>query len=150
MKRQRQQALLELIRDERLGSQEEIRDRLAKLGHRATQSTISRDLEELGLVRARDGGVARYVVATEEEPHPRIPVEALLREFCLSVDGSGNLLVLKTMPGTANAVASGMDQAPIPGVLGTVAGDDTILVVLAQGVRAGPMSKRLRGLAGLP
>jgi transcriptional regulator of arginine metabolism len=150
VKRQRQQALLDLIRDERLASQDEIRDRLATLGHPATQSTISRDLEDLGLVRARDEEGARYVVAGDEDPHPRIPVAALLKEFCLSVNGSGNIVVLKTMPGTANAVASGLDQAEMVGVLGTVAGDDTILVVLAQGVRAAPMATTIRTMAGLP
>ena len=150
MKRQRQQALLELVGEEALGSQDEIRARLERLGHPATQSTISRDLEELGLVRARGAdGKHRYVVAGRNGAQPRVPVETLLREFCVRVDASRNLVVLRTIPGTANAVASGIDQAEMPGVLGTVAGDDTILMVLAEDTRASSMTRTLRKMGGL-
>lgn len=150
MKRQRQQTLLDLVRDEPLASQEEIRRRLEQLGHQATQSTISRDIEDLGLVRVRgDDGRHRYVVAGDNGGHPHVPAETLLREFALRVDGSGNVLVIRTMPGTANAVASGLDQAAISGVLGTVAGDDTILVVLEEGVKATSMARTLQRMGGL-
>jgi transcriptional regulator of arginine metabolism len=150
VKRQRQQALLELIRREPLGSQEQIRTRLSRLGHPATQSTISRDLEELGLVRVRGpDGRQRYIAAGNGEPYPVVPLEALLREFVMDVESSGNLLVVKTLPGAANAVADGLDRAALPEALGTVAGDNTILVVLREKVSARRTARRLRATAGL-
>lgn len=150
MKRQRQQALLELIRREPLGSQEQIRSRLSRLGHPATQSTISRDLEELGLVRVRGpDGRQRYATAGNGEAHPAVPLESLLREFVMEVESSGNLLVVKTLPGAANAVADGLDRAALPEAMGTVAGDDTILVVLREKVSARRTARRLRASAGL-
>jgi transcriptional regulator of arginine metabolism len=150
MKRQRQQALLELIRREPLGSQEQIRSRLSRLGHAATQSTISRDLEELGLVRVRGtDGRQRYVVAGNGDAHPAVPLEALLREFVTNVESSGNLLVIKTFPGAANTVAEGLDRASLPDAVGTVAGDDTILVVLRERISGRRAVRKLRSIAGL-
>src|SRR5439155_24444063 len=100
MKRQRQRALMEVIRHEPLGSQEQIRKRLSELGFEATQSTISRDLEELGLVRIRDGeGHLRYAQladAAGTNGNGAPSVEALLREFGLEVEVSGNLVLVKT------------------------------------------------------
>jgi transcriptional regulator of arginine metabolism len=151
VKRQRQQALLALVGREPLGSQQEIRERLARAGHAATQSTISRDLEELGLVRIRDGeGHLRYadpndVAAPRSDRHLR----QVLAEFVAGVECSGNLCVVWTPPGAANAVAEVLDHAALPGLMATVAGDNTILVVVREGTRAGAVAKRLRELAGL-
>jgi transcriptional regulator of arginine metabolism len=151
MKRQRQEALLELVRREPLASQEEIRRRLAKLGHRATQSTISRDLEELGLVRGRGpDGRHRYLPAGNGEVHAGVPLDSLLRGFATSVEASGNLLVIKTLPGTANAVASGLDRSGLDDVLGTVAGDDTIVVVVRESAGGRKVARTLSDVAGLP
>ena len=150
-KRGRQRALLDLLRREPLGSQQEIRDRLASEGYPATQSTISRDLEELGLVRVRDGdGHLRYadpndVPAARSDRHLR----GVLTEFVAGVESSGNLVVVWTPPGAANAVAEVLDRAALPGVLATVAGDNTILVVAREGTRSSSVAKRLRDLAGL-
>ncbi|HEV3474775.1 MAG TPA: arginine repressor [Actinomycetota bacterium] len=150
MKRQRQEALLDLVRREPLASQEEIRRRLAKLGHRATQSTISRDLEELGLVRGRGSdGRLRYLPAGNGEVHATVPLDSLLRGFATSVDASGNVVVIKTLPGTANAVASGVDRSELEDVLGTVAGDDTIMVVVRETAGGKRAARTLRDLAGL-
>lgn len=150
-KLQRQRAVLELVRREPLGSQDEIRRRLADLGLPATQSTISRDLEELGLVRVRGtGGELHY--ATPEETRPASPgngLRALLREFAAGVDHSGNLVLVTTPPGAAMAVARVIDESSVPGVLGTVAGDDTIIVVTRRQVRAVDVARRLREIAGL-
>jgi transcriptional regulator of arginine metabolism len=151
MKVQRQQALLELVRRRPLSSQEEIRRHLARAGHRATQSTISRDLEELGLVRVRGAdGTLRYVPANEAEAHPAIPAAVLLQEFAVGVESSRNLVLVKTLPGAANAVADALDRGEVPDILGTVAGDDTILVVVREGASGRRVAKRLRALAGLP
>ena len=150
MKRARQQALKELVRTQPLSSQHEIKDHLAELGYEATQSTISRDLEELGLVRIRDaGGHLRY-----GQPNDTAALGAasrlrtLLSEFLVSVDSSSNLVVVKTTPGAANAVADVLDRAGIEGVLGTIAGDDTVLVIAAEGTKGRALAKRLAELGG--
>jgi transcriptional regulator of arginine metabolism len=149
MKRARQQALLDLVRRERVSSQEEIRRRLARMGHRATQSTISRDLEELGLVRVRGEGGPRYALPNGDA-HPAPPLPSLLREFAVEVASSGNLVVVKTPPGAANAVAEAIDRAGMDDVVGTVAGDDTILLVVREGVRGATVARRIRSQARLP
>jgi len=151
VKRQRQQAIRDLVASSALRSQEEIREHLAALGYRATQSTISRDLEELGLVRARDDeGRLRYALPEQAGNGHRPPVRSLLAEFALSVEVSGNLVLVKTPPGAANAVAEGLDRGGVDGVLGTVAGDDTILIVAREGVRGATVAADLKRLAGLP
>ncbi len=150
MKRARQQALMELVRDRSLASQHEIQERLSELGHRATQSTISRDLEELGLVRIRDGdGRLRYGRPSDTAAlGAAARLRALLAEFLISVAASGNLVVLKTTPGAANAVGETLDRAGVEGVLGTIAGDDTLLVVAADGTRGKALARRIEELGG--
>jgi len=155
VKRQRQAALLDAVRREPLGSQEQIRARLSQLGYDATQSTISRDLEELGLVRIRDGeGHHRYAeladAASANGNHHVPSLQGLLREFALAVETSGNLVLVKTPPGAANAVAQGLDSTTLDGLLGTVAGDDTILVVATSGSAGRTLAASLREMAGLP
>jgi transcriptional regulator of arginine metabolism len=150
VKRQRQQALLELVRDVPLASQREIRRRLAERGYEATQSTISRDLEELGLVRLRDGsGRLRYAAPGEVGPSSNgIRLRAVLSELALSIEPSGNIVVVTTPPGGASVVAEAIDRSGVEGILGTVAGDNTILVVAREGVRGRTVARRLRDLAG--
>ena len=154
MKRQRQAALLELVRDEPLGSQEQIRARLAEVGYEATQSTISRDLEELGLVRVRDGGgnlrYAELADGNGSNGYHAPPLETLLREFALDVEVSGNIVLVKTPPGAANALAKGLDESTLKGLMGTVAGDDTILAVAATPSAGKSLAGSLKQLAGLP
>ena len=154
MKRQRQAALLDLVRREPLGSQEQIRARLGELGFDATQSTISRDLEDLRLVRIRDGeGHHRYAeladaAGTNGNHVPSLP--SVLREFAIAVETSGNLVLVKTPPGAANALAQGLDSSSIDGLLGTVAGDDTILAVAASVPAGRSLATALREMAGIP
>ncbi|HJP65305.1 MAG TPA: arginine repressor [Actinomycetota bacterium] len=151
MKRQRQQALLELVRKEPLSTQEEIRAQLESIGHPATQSTISRDLEELGLVRVRDpDGHFRYALPTEASAAgARARLRALFAEFVSRVDSSGNIVVVTTPAGAANAVAEALDRAGVEGILGTIAGDDTIMIVAKEGVRGKALAKQLREVGGL-
>lgn len=141
----RQQAILSLVARERLASQEEIRARLGVLGLEATQSTISRDVEELGLARMHDQQGVRYVVPGRTDPSP--PVALLrhaLREFALTFEeGAGELLLVRTPPGAANALAEAMDRSVVPDVAGTIAGDDTILVVPCKGATARSVERTL-------
>ncbi len=152
MKRNRQRALLELVRRMPMSSQHEIQQELARIGHDATQSTISRDLEELGLVRVRDTeGRLRYALPTEAAATAvATRLRMLLSEFVISVEASGNLVVVVTPPGAANAVAEALDHAAVDGILGNVAGDNTILIIAKEGVKGKAVAERLRELGGLP
>jgi transcriptional regulator of arginine metabolism len=109
-------------------SQEELADRLAVLGVRVTQATLSRDLEELGAVRLR-GPAGSLVYALPPEPPGRTALARTAGEMLLSAEASGNLVVLRTPPGAAQLLASAIDRAVLHAVLGTVGGDDTVLVV---------------------
>ena len=144
MKTRRQQAILSLIGRERLSSQHEIRVRLQELGMDATQSTISRDVEELGLARVHDSEGLRYVLPGGETNGGASRLRRLLDEFALSFVPSGNLLVIRTPPGAANALGEGLDHASLPEIAGTVAGDDKILIVATEGIGARDVEQRLR------
>ena len=148
MKRRRQNAILDLVRKESLGSQSAILERLREQGFGVTQPTVSRDLEELGLVRARDEeGHLRYVPPGEAtNGHGVERLHRVLAEFVLGLEASRNIVVVRTPPGSANTVAQVIDQVGLEDVIGTVAGDDTILVVTREGVRATTVVKRLQDL----
>jgi transcriptional regulator of arginine metabolism len=134
-KARRQQTILSLVARERLASQEEIRARLRSLGLDATQSTISRDVEDLGLARVHDPLGLRYVVPGQSEgSQPTALLRHALREFAISsTRGAGELLVIRTPPGAANALGEALDRAALSEIAGTIAGDDTILVVPRSG-----------------
>ena len=150
MKRQRQQALLDLVRVEPLASQEEIAARLDRLGFPATQSTISRDLDELGLVRLRDAdGHLRYATPDAGASNGGRHLRTILREFARSIEHSRNLVVVKTPPAGASPVARALDASDLDGVMGTIAGDDTIIVVITEDVRARDVAASLREMAEL-
>ena len=137
VKTKRQQAILSLVGRERLASQEEIRARLAGLGLSATQSTISRDVEELGLARVHDHDGTRYVVpGNGSAPVPIRLLKHLLDEFALSFTRSDHGLVVRTPPGAAAALAEGIDRVGLVDVAGTIAGDNTILILGREGVAA--------------
>lgn len=146
MKARRQQAILDLVTRERCGSQEDIRLRLGAIGLRATQSTISRDIEELGLVRIHDAEGLRYAVRGGDEPNgsDRTRLRGLLREFAVTMTPSANILVITTPPGAANALAEGIDRVSLDELAGTVAGDNTIMLVTREGVEARELRTTLR------
>jgi transcriptional regulator of arginine metabolism len=129
-----------LIRERAIRSQGELGDLLAAEGLATTQATLSRDLEELGAVKVRgtDGAAASYVIPEEGQAPLRSAEQAperlrrLLRELLTGADFSGNLVVLRTPPGAAQFLASALDRSGLPEVVGTIAGDDTILVVARQ------------------
>lgn len=151
MKVERQRRIAHLLREGAVSSQKELAARLQEEGFTATQATVSRDLEELGAVRVRRNGRVAY--ALPGEPGPQLSEEALhrvLAESLLALESSGNLVVLRTPPGHAGMVASALDRADLAGVAGTVAGDDTVLVVCRQGVPARRVERVLAGLAEIP
>lgn len=133
----RQGQILKLIRTRSVHTQEDLARALRAAGIRATQVTLSRDIRELGLVKTSDG-----YAQVGSEPTARPDVGTLMREFVLDVRMAQNLLVLRTPAGHANSVAVALDQADWPEVTGTLAGDDTVLVVAPDSKTAGFLRTR--------
>lgn len=151
-KSQRQFRIAELLAAEAVSSQDELVELLAGEEISATQATVSRDLEDLGAVKVRvGGGVSVYAIP--DHPHDQVvPADHLRRvfsEWVLSADWSGNLVVLRTPPGSAHVVASAIDRAGLDEVLGSVAGDDTIMVIAAQGVEASNVASMFQEYASI-
>ncbi|MGH7530556.1 MAG: arginine repressor [Gemmatimonadales bacterium] len=151
MKTQRHAAILRIVRDETIGSQEQLRERLRAAGFSVTQATLSRDIRELGLakVAAPDGG-SRYAVPPDGGAGVRPQLEQLLPTMLVSAEGVGPLLVLKTATGAAQALALALDGAGWQEVIGTIAGDDAILAIARSERARRAVQVRLRELAGLP
>lgn len=134
-KLQRQRLIADWLRDDQVASQEELVARLGLAGIVATQATVSRDLEQLGAARVRQDGAARYALPDANDASlARARLGRLLGEWVIDIIAAGTLLVLKTPPGSANLVANAIDMARLEEVAGTIAGDDTIFVALADGV----------------
>jgi transcriptional regulator of arginine metabolism len=143
--------LAELITAGPVTSQTQLAKLLAESGVDVTQATLSRDLEELGAVKLRgsDGAPASYVLPPENAPlRPAQSAPArLLADLLTSAEGSANLAVLRTPPGAAQFLASALDKVALPGVLGTIAGDDTLMVI-SRDPHGGPaLADQLRALA---
>ena len=146
----RQRAIADVIRGETVTSQEEVTERLAAMGLAVTQATVSRDLDQLGAVKVKRDGVLRYALPDQIGPSDWSAgrLERILREWVLSVEAAGSLIVIKTPPGSAHLVASSIDSARLPEIAGTVSGDDTLFVAVHDGVVTHTMASRLRALAG--
>jgi len=151
-KQQRQQMIARIIASTDVSSQPELQRLLKKKNVTATQSTISRDLEELGAVKVRvAGGEPKYAIP-EYEPQRVAPSDQLRRvvgEWVAEVTHSGNLVVVRTPPGCAHVVASALDRGGMKGLIGTVAGDDTILCVASEETGGRGLASQLRALAGI-
>lgn len=128
-KKRRQNLILELVGSRDVASQEELRSLLRERGLSVTQSTLSRDLRELRLVRIPTAGGARYASAESAAHMERADLDEVLPQFFSSVDGVGELLVLKTIPGGAQPIAEAIDSEGFADVLGTLAGENTILII---------------------
>ena len=147
MKPQRHAAILDLVRIQRIPSQEVLRERLAERGFEVAQATLSRDIRELGLIKMPegDGGAVYTVPAHVTDPTPAL--SRLLPALFLGADGVGNLLVVKTLTGGAQPVAVAIDWQEWPEVVGTIAGDDQILLILREAKQLPEMIERLESLA---
>jgi transcriptional regulator of arginine metabolism len=145
----RQKAIADLIRAEPLASQEEVTARLGAIGYSVTQATVSRDLEQLGAVKAKRGGTLSYALPDQlgGNDWAAARLQRILAEWVLSIEAAGNLLVIKTPPGSAHLVGLALDQAKLDEVAGTISGDDTLFVALRDGVVAGLVAGRFRKLS---
>lgn len=142
----RQKAILELLHRGPVESQEELQGFLAKRGFEAGQATLSRDIRELGLVKTSDGYSAGRGATFVEPVLPS--VSRLVREFVVDVRLAQNLIVLKTSVGSAQPVAAAVDAEDWPEVVGTLAGDDTILVISPDNRTAQQLVRRIQGMLG--
>ena len=141
----RQGAILRLVQEHPVSTQEELAEALRRQGLEAVQATISRDIAQLGLVKVRDqAGRLVYALPGASDLDRLSELTSALRRWALSLDASGNLLVVHTPPGHANALAQAIDQARLPDVLGTIAGDDTITVIAREGTQGAAIERQLR------
>ncbi len=151
-KAHRQHRVSGILEEHTVTSQAQVVELLEAEGITATQATVSRDLDELGAIKVRISG-GETIYAIPELPVDRVAPEDHLRrvlgDWMADVVHSGNLVVLRTPPGSAHVVASALDRAGMNEILGTVAGDDTMIVVAAEEVGGKLLAARLRELAGM-
>ena len=151
-KAQRQHRITRLLEEHAVSSQAKVVDLLAKEGIVATQATVSRDLEELGAVKVRvSGGDTVYAIPehAKDRPVPEDHLRRVMGEWVVEVAHSHNVVVLRTPPGSAHVVGSALDRAALTDIIGTVAGDDTLIVVCSERTSGSAVAKRLATLAGL-
>ena len=151
-KQQRQHRIAKLLEQHAVTSQPQLVELLAADGVVATQATVSRDLEEVGAIKVRAaGGDSVYAIPDlpKEQRAPEDHLRRVLGDWVVEVAHSGNIVVLRTPPGSAHVVGSALDRAGLPDVLGTVAGDDTLLVVAAERVGGAKVAEKLSSLANL-
>ncbi|SRR5579871_1794411 len=140
----RQQVILELLKHGPIASQEDLQKELGKQGLKVGQATLSRDIRDLGLAKTPSGYALTVADNTSEPALP--PVSRLAREFVLQVRTAQNLLVIKTSVGSAQPVAAALDEKDWPEAIGTIAGDDTILIVCRDKKAAQKLAKRFEGM----
>jgi transcriptional regulator of arginine metabolism len=152
-KPQRHHRILRILEQQAVSSQSQLVQLLEADGVVATQATVSRDLEELGAVKVRiPGGTLAYAIpdyTRGERSATDDHLKRLMSEFVLEVAHSANIVVLRTPPGSAHVVASALDRAGLPDILGTVAGDDTLFLVVNDSVASASVATDLAALAGL-
>ncbi|HSJ16100.1 MAG TPA: arginine repressor [Longimicrobiales bacterium] len=147
-KQQRLAAIRELVHSHRVASQEHLRELLAQRGFDVAQATLSRDIRELRLVKGADSEGRMHYTLPPEGRDAGPALTRLLPALFIGAEGTGNLLVVKTLVGGAQAVAEALDWEEWPEVLGTLAGDDTILVILRDAEHTALVRHRLEDLAG--
>jgi transcriptional regulator of arginine metabolism len=147
MKSARQEKILEIINKYEVETQEDLISRLIDEGMAVTQATVSRDIRELKLTKVLTGrGSYRYIRSGQNRGTENVRFNNALADSIQNVDYAGNLIVLKTFPGLASAVATGIDAMHMIEILGCVAGDDTIMIVVRSAESAADVSEKLKGM----
>jgi len=151
-KTSRQHKILQILGNVTVTSQDQLVELLEADGVEATQATVSRDLEDIGAIKVRmPGGELVYALPehSNEQVAPADHLRRVLSDWVAEVGHSQNLVVVKTPPGSAHVVASALDRSGLEGVLGTVAGDDSIMIVATEAVTGKDLAKHIRKLAGI-
>ena len=150
MKNSRQKKILELIEKYDIDTQELMIQKLGEAGINATQTTISRDIRELKLIKGvSSGGVYKYILPSLKRESSAPVLNSSLTESVTDIEAAGNIVVVKTYPGMANALAVCVDSLEKPHIVGSVAGDDTILLVVRDDDVAKDVSRELKEAFGL-
>jgi transcriptional regulator of arginine metabolism len=150
MKQLRQRAIRDLVEQRTIRTQQELAAALRERGFRTTQATISRDVAELGLVKAGRGGTQAYAIPPllrEADTSGEERIRTLLRDMPVEIRDAGTMLVLRTLPGSAHPLAAALDRARWPEVVGSIAGDDTVFVAFGDRGTLRRVKRRLEQLA---
>ena len=146
----RLKAIADMIREEPVASQEQVTARLKSQGFDITQATVSRDLDQLGAIKVKRGGALTYVLPDQlgDSDWAAARLERILKEWVLSIEPAGQLLVIRTPPGSAHLVGAAIDQARLPEIAGTVSGDDTLFLAVRDGNSMPILVRKFQELAG--
>jgi len=147
---ERQRAIVDMMREGSATTQDEVATRLAEAGFEVTQAIVARDLEQIGAVKVKREGKLSYSLP-EKLGDRNWPVDRLKRifaEWVQAVETSGSMVVVRTPPGSAHLVALAVDQAKLPEIVGTIAGDDALFIAVRSSLPAEPLAQRLRDLMG--
>ena len=148
MKSNRQSEILRLIQSKPIETQEQLLEELRVCGIKATQATISRDIRDLNLVKQQSGGVSRYVVSQDKPHHHNFSnrLKTIFRESVVSFDTAQNIVVVKTMSGLASAAAAALDSMGIETLVGSLAGDDTVILIMRTTQAADELCHELKSM----
>lgn len=150
MKHARQEKILQIINENTVETQEQLIEKLVEAGFNVTQATVSRDVRELKLTKISCGfGVYKYVVSSRDSHAHSAKFLNMLKEMVTGVDHAGNLVVVKTYPGMAQAAAAALDSMEYPEIIGSIAGDDTVMLVIRSAEATRAFSLELQGLINL-
>ena len=142
----RQRAIVDLLRESSPLSHEELSARLASVGHEVSRATVSQDLDQIGAVKVKRGAQLGYALpdqlAERDRSGPRL--RRIFAEWVQAIETAGNLIVVRTPPGSAGLVCLALDQAKLPEIVGTIAGDDTLFIAVRSGLPVEPLAQRLR------
>lgn len=143
---QRQRAIVDILRESSPLSHEEVSARLTAAGHQVSRATVSQDLEQIGAVKVRRGPQLGYALPDQLADRDRsgARLRRIFGEWVQSIHTAGNLIVVRTPPGSAGLVCLALDQAKLPEIVGTIAGDDTLFIAVRSGLPVEPLAERLR------
>jgi transcriptional regulator of arginine metabolism len=148
---QRQRAIVDILREDSPLSHEELSARLSASGHQVSRATVSHDLEQIGAVKVKRGPQLGYTLPDQvaERDRSGTRLRRIFAEWVQSIETAGNLIVVRTPPGSAGVVCLALDQAKLPEIVGTIAGDDTLFVAVRSGLPVDPLANRLRDFVEL-
>jgi len=147
---ERQRAIVDLLREGAVLGQNEVAAKLSESGFEVTQATVARDLEQIGAVKVKREGKLGYTLPEKlgDRNWPADRLQRIFVEWVQAVETSGNMVVVRTPPGSAHLVGLAVDQAKFPEVVGTIAGDDALFIAVRSGLPPEPLAQRLRALMG--